>query len=564
MARRFREHFLRRVHVLDGVWDFAFLGDVDAEAVELDQIRYRDAMPVPGCFDATPRYAGLRGVAAYRTRVPVFGTGRLRWRVGAAHHRAKLFVQGQVACGHGGGFTAFHADFDWPEPGEVELVALVDNRFDAQRSPLHQAKFDWHQYGGLTRSIELHELPRPFIERVEVVTVELSPCTIEVIVHYGGALPEMARVPFCITFDGEVVTSGEVRLEAAQGVVARRLRLPGEPELWHPDRPRLHLLGVQLGLDDQFERIGLRQVSAEGTTLRLNGDPIELRGLNRHEAHPEHGHAVPAQVQVEDLQLVEKLGANFLRTAHYPPDSLFLDLCDERGILVCVEAIGWQHGIEDLRHPHFVEAQLQHIDEMISERFNHPSVILWSLLGDSASSESDARPTYKKLVRRVRERDPRRLVTFASNRHGSDRCLDLVDVVSINAYPGWSFGTLAELGEDLDRVLQLYRAQAPDKPLLLSEVGASAVFGHHDHGAQRWSEEYQAALVTRLLQHVPKSALAGVCLWQFCDTRTMEQRDTTLARPRGYDNSGLFDEYRRPKLAAAAVARFWAEPNEGR
>jgi beta-glucuronidase len=158
----------------------------------------------------------------------------------------------------------------------------------------------------------------------------------------------------------------------------------------------------------------------------------------------------------------------------------------------------------------------------------------------------------------VRERDPQRLVTFASNRHGSDRCLDLVDVVSINAYPGWSFGTLAELPEELDRVLQLYRAQAPNKPLLLSEVGAGALFGHHDHAAGRWSEEYQAALLTCLLQHVPTTELAGVCLWQLCDTRSTDRRETALARPRGYDNTGLFDEYRRPKLAAAAVARLWA------
>jgi beta-glucuronidase len=540
------------------VWDFAFLGDVDAEAVDPSQIEYHDVMPVPGCFDATPRYAGRRGVAAYRTRVPVLGTGRLRWTVGAAHHRAKLFVQGRVACGHGGGFTRFHADFHWPEPGEIELVALVDNRFDAQRSPLHLEKFDWYQYGGITRGSELHELPGPFIERVEIATVELTPSTIEVAVAYGGAGQGKQRVPFCVTFDGDVVVADEIALDGPSGHLVQRVRLPGPQKLWQPAAPNLHLVGVQLGEDDQFERVGLRQVSAEDGRIWVNGSEVRLKGVNRHEAHPDHGHALPAQVHVQDLQLVEKLGANFVRSGHYPPDPLFLDLCDERGILVGVEAIGWQHGIEDLRHPHFVESQLQHIDEMISERINHPSVILWGVLSDSASSESDARQTYKKLLRYVRDRDPHRLVTFASNRHGSDRCLDLVDVVSINAYPGWSFGSLDELPEDLDRIVQLYRTQAKNKPLLLSEIGAGALYGHHDHAGQRWSEEYQATLLRRVLQHLANAELTGVCLWQLCDTRTTEQRETILGRPRGFDNTGLFDEYRRPKLAAAAVAQAWA------
>lgn len=542
--------------MLDGVWDFAFLGDVDAETVDPGQIVFRDVMPVPGCFDATPRYAGARGVAAYRTRVPVSGTGRLRWVVGAAHHRAKLFVQGRVACGHGGGFTRFHTDFDWTEPGEVELVALVDNRFDAQRSPLHLEKFDWYQYGGLCQGSELHELSLPFIERLEIATLKLEPCTIEVVVVYAGR-PGTQAVPLCVTFDGEVVLDEQVRLDAPRGQLARRIRLPGSPERWYPAEPRLHLVGVQLGSDDQFERIGLRRVTTHGGRVCINGSPVSLRGVNRQQSHPAHGHALPPQVQIEDVQLLEWVGATFVRSGHYPPDPLFLDLCDERGLLVCVDAIGTQHGIEDLRHPQFIDAQLQHVDEMIDERINHPSVVLWGVLGDSASSEPDARPTYKKLVRHVRERDPHRLVTFASNRHGSDCCLDLVDVVSINAYPGWRFGSIEQVPEELDRILALYEEEAEHRPLLLSEMGGGALYGHHDHARQRWSEEYQAALVTRLLSNTIARDIAGVCLWQFCDTRASDRQQTHLAHPRGYDNMGLFDEYRRPKLAATAVSALW-------
>lgn len=543
------------MHVLDGVWDFAFLGDVDIESVDPRGIAYHDLMAVPGCFDATPRYAGRRGLVAYRTRVPVSRAGALRWVIGAAHHRAKLFAQGRVLCGHGGGFTRFSADFVLDRPGEVELVVLLDNRFDPKRSPLHQEKFDWYQYGGLTRSSELHELPSLSIDRVELRTLELGGPTLEVSVAFSGRSNEPS-VPFRITFDGELVVDQRVELQATHGVLQKHLSLPGA-ELWSPEHPSLHLVGVQLGDDDQFERTGLRVVETKNRCILVNGKPQRLLGVNRHEMHPTFGHAVPMQQQVADLQLVKRLGLNWVRGSHYPQDDVFLDLCDELGIFVYSEAIGFRHGIEDLRNQQFLDAQAQHLDEMIAAGINHPSILVWGLLNESASSEPDARSPYAKLIGFVRARDPSRPVSFATNRHGSDRCLDLIDIVSVNAYPGWYFGELETLPLDLDAILAQYRAKAPEKPILLTEVGAGALYGVRDYHEQRWSEEYQARFLERLLD-VARTApheLCGVCIWQLCDTRTTERTEAALGRPRGFDNHGLFDEYRRPKLGALTVER---------
>jgi beta-glucuronidase len=182
-------------------------------------------------------------------------------------------------------------------------------------------------------------------------------------------------------------------------------------------------------------------------------------------------------------------------------------------------------------------------------------VILWGVLNESASSESDAHATFKKLLGHLRTCDPSRPVTFASNRHGSDRCLDLVDVVCVNAYPGWYFGSIDTLPAELDGIIARYRTAAPGKPIVLSEIGAGALYGNHDHHEQRWSEEFQANLLEQLLRHLPSCDLVGFCLWQFCDTRTSERTETALTRPRGFNNKGLFDEYRRPKLGALALQR---------
>src|SRR5690606_16327600 len=158
----------------------------------------------------------------------------------------------------------------------------------------------------------------------------------------------------------------------------------------------------------------------------------------------------------------------------------------------------------------------------------------------SASSEPDARPTYSKLIGHVRARDPSRPVTFVSNRHGSDRCLDLVDLVSISAHPGWHFGELDTLEGELEQVLEVYRRLAPDKPLLLAEIGAGALYGLRDHHGQRWTEDYQVRFLERVLAAIrtTRHDLIGVCFWQFCDTRSTESLPTALGRPRGFDNRG--------------------------
>ena len=114
-------------------------------------------MAVPGCFDATPAYAGQRGLAAYRTRIRVTDDTPHRVVFDGVHHWCRVFLDGRALCDHVGGFTRFAADWIG-QPGESELVVLVDNRFDWERCPLHLEYFDWYHYGGITRPVELQRL----------------------------------------------------------------------------------------------------------------------------------------------------------------------------------------------------------------------------------------------------------------------------------------------------------------------------------------------------------------------------------------------------------------------
>ena len=241
-----------------------------------------------------------------------------------------------------------------------------------------------------------------------------------------------------------LVLSETVDLGSTPGRIERVLELPGTL-LWSPGEPNLHVIHAMLGEDDARERIGIRQIETDGRRLLVNGEPVRLIGFNRHEAHPQFGQAQPEALLISDVQQLRDMGCNFVRGSHYPQDIRFLDLCDEAGICVWQEAIGWQHTAEHLTDENFVGAQLTNIEEMVAASANRPSVLLWGILNESESHVPACRPTYERLLGRLRELDPTRPVTYASNHPYDDVCFDLADVVSINRYPGWYFGGVEEV-----------------------------------------------------------------------------------------------------------------------
>jgi beta-glucuronidase len=360
-------------------------------------------------------------------------------------------------------------------------------------------------------------------------------------VEVGGT--EMASLP--LTLERGVV-SVEREIEYRDGA------------LWSPANPVLHTIRVTLGEDDLIDRFGIREVATEGPQILINGESIRLLGFCRHEAHPQFGCGLPAALQIEDLQLLRDMGCNFVRGSHYPQDPRFLDLCDEQGICVWSEATGWQHTTEHFADPRFIEAQLQNIREMIGTAANRPSVLVWGLQNESHSEDDSNRVAYETLIGEIRRLDTTRPVTYASNRWPNDRFHDLIDIISFNTYPGWYRGEIDDLPVLLDGIVEAIDASASaGKPVIVSEIGAGAVPGWVDRNAGRWSEQYQAELLERVIDHlfVDTDRVCGIAIWQFCDCRTAELVGKTLSRPRGFNNKGVLDEYRRPKRAYDVVKR---------
>ncbi|HPY89978.1 MAG TPA: glycoside hydrolase family 2 TIM barrel-domain containing protein [Lentisphaeria bacterium] len=562
---------------LHGCWDFAWLEDASTPLADLDlaHLNFNDFQAVPGVFDTDIKRYGKRGVGIYRKRIVFPSSGRLRLRVGGLGLAARFFCDGKEIGATELAFSTFAIDFTPAAPGpQHDLVIAVDNRFIPQASAIFSPYFDFYGYGGIFRSLSLEELPDTFIERAPITTLDRDTGAIQVRLRLGGQVPSLLTVT--PSFDsGDALPALET--QPVNGEVVFTLQTPN-PRLWSPEQPCLHTLKLTIPGDAIVERFGLRTIETCGENILLNGKPVFLKGVCRHEAHPQLGPIQNEHLIASDLLLLKNLGANFIRCVHYPQDQAFLDMCDETGFLVWQESMGWNNPEKDALDPHFFQCQVDQTRLMVQNSVNHPSIILWGFLNECCSHTPGGRVLHQKLAETIRAEDPRFLVTYACSKTNFtpegkpvDLCLDLVDVVAFNTYPGWirqdctwTDQSSPLIAPEVERIARLANTvPAAGKPAIMSEIGCCALYGCHDLAMAQWSEEHQADYMSEACRSIfAHPRFVGLSLWQFCDSRSyVNAAPGVRGKPRGFNCAGLVDEYRRPKLAYNAVKEaFQAQP----
>ncbi len=555
---------LRARQVLDGSWQFHYLGDVAPETVAPESLNYQDIAAVPGCYDTAGELIGKRGVAVYRTAFE-FASGRTRLTIGGLGLYARLYLDGVFLREVKTPYATITQDFDC-SAGEHHLAIVLDNRFDPARVPLFKPYYDFYGYGGIYRSVILESLPALRLERAPVRTLDLAAGRVQVTVECGGALA--AEVTLRYRFDRSPEQT--LTLPVQQGRATFEAVVP-DFRVWSPEAPHLHT--IRLGLvadgrevDTLVERFGLRTIAARGQDLLLNNQPLYLCGVNRHEAHPELGPVQPVQIMVDDLKWVKELGANFVRGAHYQQNPEFLECCDEAGVLVWNESLAWGLLDCDSDRPESVELLRESTAVMAAECVNNPSVILCGFLNECNTDTPSGRAMHAKMAEAVRQHNPHCLVSYAGNRFQRDTCTDLVDVISVNPYPGWIShldGDGSDYRKDIptffDDIAQQFSAAAScGKPLLVSESGACGIYGIRDRARAQWSEEFQSDYFAAAIGAVfANPRYCGVTLWQMFDCRSFVNTGQVRCKPRGYNCAGLLDEYRRPKLVFDTVKQLF-------
>lgn len=568
MIRTFQQHRLRKSQLLEGLWDFVFDKD-DVGLSEGWHTKFpasHDQMPVPACWNNELDKFDYEGVAWFRTRITIEESSHVRLLFHAVLGHADVYLDGAHLGYHYGGFTPF--DFTIPSvtAGIHELVVRTDNTLGRNTIPYHIV--DWFHYGGIIRPVEIQILPDISIEDMRI-TYDMtgdSSATVRVILNLRSMSDTSVDVPVSLYRNEELVHVENVRLPALGSKAVNVEQVWSGLQRWNPDEPTLYMIRAVVGQDDKSDRIGFRTVETRNKKILLNGKELYLQGVNRHEEHPEWGFAFPNKLMTKELDIIQQLGCNSVRGSHYPQSEYWLDLLDERGFIFWSEIPIWGAAFpaEDTGDPLFVERALTMMDEMIERDLHHPSILFWSVHNEIDTRSKQAYELSLKMTELVRAKDQSRLVSYATMHPMTDICLGLFDVIGINYYDGWYFGHV-----EFEKMLDVFHQRckeygAEDTPVLMTEFGGAGVFGDSGWEPRLFSEDYQADLLSRSLRLFRSdSKISGTYVWQFADTRAQLQSHLPhfRDRARSFNNKGLLNEYRKPKLAYRVVKGIYTDIN---
>ena len=373
------------------------------------------------------------------------------------------------------------------DPGEHTLTVRVYKWSNG--SYLEDQDMWW--LSGIFRDVSLYAAPQIDVEDFDIQTTldeEYRDATLSVeldLVNYGDEARERnvrlellddngRTVLSDISVNGRTVPPGGDEMVSVETAVA-------DPEKWSAEEPDCYTLVISVRDADGTETVvkrhtvGFRSVEIEDGILLVNGEPVTIRGVNRHDFHPDSGRAVSLEMMRRDIELMKRHNINAVRTAHYPNDPRFYELCDRYGLYIVDETDLECHGMEMASGEH-----VQHVSDdpdweatyvdravrMVERDKNHPSVIIWSL-----GNEAGFGRNHEAMEATIRERDPTRPIHYEP-----DTEQEVSDIVG-PMYPS------------VDRVEELHD-EYPDTPVILCEYAHA--MGNGPGGLREYWETFRS------------------------------------------------------------------------
>jgi beta-galactosidase/beta-glucuronidase len=457
---------------------------------------------------------------------------RVVLRLGAAESACEVFVNGEVV----GRSTdsRLPVEFDVSahvEPGSSATIAVRVHRWSASTWIEDQ---DMWWMAGLHRSVHLYAVQQVRIADVFFDTLALDGdrARLAIEVRLEGEVPEGSMVTATIggvSMAAPVVGSTVLIVDDVRGI-----------EPWSAETPNLHDLSVQLlnpslePLDRTELVVGVRTVAVGNGQLLVNGRPITVFGVNRHEHDGETGRWQSDELLEADIALLKESNINAVRTAHYPNDERFYSLCDRHGIYVMDEANVESHAmvherLQPCNDAAFADAFVARGARMVARDRNHPSVIAWSL-----GNESGFGPNHRAMADAMRALDPSRPIAYHPAE--DDPVVDIIGPM----YP--SLGQLAKL----DRV-------GDERPVIMCEY--SHAMGNSNGGIEDYWNQIEASgrswggfIWDWVDQGLARTTEDGAWWWAYGGDFGDKPHD------RNFNCNGLVDADRRPHPALRHVA----------
>lgn len=558
---------VRDVLSLNGDWKFKWVGDPARRPVDFWKKGFDDSkwgvIDVPSCVEmrgyGVPHYTNIR--YPHKNAWPKIldrASGLANYNPVSSYRRTfelpETFKGRDVVLRFDGVYSAYYVWINGEMAGYAEDSHLpsefnVTKFVKEGRNEIAVQVFRWcdgsyledqdmFRFSGIYRDVTLISRPESGVadfwtEQVFDKDYKNVDFTLNV-KTYGGAKEVSA-----VLLDGEktVHRFEKVEPDTSTGVAKFKAHLK-DIKPWSAEKPDLYTLVIQSGRDVVQRKIGFKEQKIVGNTFYINGKPVKLKGVNRHETNPENGRTVSREDMVKDITLMKRYNINTVRTSHYPNHRLWYDLCDEYGLYVIAEAnveahepgygdkgLGrfkeWEHSI--------VERNVRHV------KFyrNHPSVTIWSMGNETGHGDC-----FRKALAEVKKLDPSRPTHWERGNKDADMDSSMYPAVEWLEKRGKLGNEKPGAAEIEDKYKTLVSRHSAGKPYIMCE------YAHAMGNAMGNLQEYWDVVYSY-------PALIGGCVWDWVDQALWKK----TGRIDG--NTGL------PERFLAYGGDFDEEPNDG-
>ena len=516
---------MRKVYNFNTKWAFS------KEATEAPKVMpekwYWVSLPhtwndIDGQDGGNDLYRGTAYYAKELEKIDLPKADKYYLELNGANSSATVYVNGKKLASHDGGYSTWRVNITDVLEDKNLFVVEVDN---SQNDRVYPQNADFTFYGGLYRDVNILAVNNSHFDleyyggpgiKVTPEVVENN-ANVEVEVFTTNALDTQKLNYILKDREGNIIAQKET--SASETKVTFEIE---NVHLWHGKKdPYLYSAEVYLKQDDEVldnvsTRFGCRTFKIDPELgFILNGEEYPLRGVSRHQDRWGIGNALLPEHHEEDMDMICEVGATTIRLAHYQHDQYFYDLCDERGMVIWAEI-----PYISTHMPNGRENTISQMKELITQNYNHPSIVVWGLSNEitmSGESTEDLRENHVILNDLAHEMDKTRLTTIAcvSMCSMDDPYVQIPDVVSYNHYFGWYGGDTSMNGPWFDE----FHAKYPNIPIGCSEYGCEALNWHTSNPEQGdYTEEYQAYYHEELIkQFFTRKYMWATHVWNMFD-----------------------------------------------
>ncbi len=438
-----------------------------------------------------------RGIGWYRCHytLPATASGkRVFLQFDGANIVATVYVNGTMVGAHRGGFARFRFDVTANvTPGADNVIAVQVSNAGVNDVPPLDADFTF--FGGLYRDVHVLVTDAVHADALDFgssglyvtptnVTASSASLATSVRVRNDQAAAQPVTVDTVVVrADGTVAArlsaTGSVAAGASQALSATMAF--ANPHLWSLVDPYLYTVYAEIRAgaivtDVVSAPLGFRFFAVDAAQgFSLNGQYVDLHGVNRHQDRLNMGWAITDAQHDEDMALIRELGATVIRLSHYEHAEHFVDLADRAGVVLWAE-IPLVNSITNSTA--FTSNARQQLTELIRQQYNHPSIVFWGIGNELRADDTATNTLLTMLNDVVHQEDPTRLSTYAQCCTSDTGGLPAhTDVVGYNTYYGWydAFGTAEQFGGWADKL----HAAKPTWKIGVSEYGAGAGITQH-------------------------------------------------------------------------------------